>query len=402
MKELWLFTRQFPTGSGEVFLENAVPIWSKQFERVRVFPMFTGEGSSALVHPAKEERLFSDPFGTPSWAATLVDLPLMFRILRARGPGHSITSAGPFAVVSRTRQLMQRYRSLERLIRNEYDPARVMILSAWMEDWVTLFGLLKANGSPLRFSTLAHRTDLFGPAGSGAAVEFRSFRMQHCDRILCIAQNGRDELQRWYPQHAHKLDLVRLGTPDHGIAPWSPAEELRIVSCSYLNPRKRVELIAEALIRVRRPVHWTHFGDGPQRAAIEALVGRMPPNVRVDLRGETTNAELLGAYATTPFDLFVHLSAHEGLPVVLMEAASFGIPLLATDVGGVREIVDHTTGHLLPATVTAIEVAKWLDQVEHYRILDPTFRSGVRQAWRERFEATTNYVRMARLVEGMG
>jgi glycosyltransferase involved in cell wall biosynthesis len=399
MKELWLFTRQFPSGSGEVFLETAVPIWSEHFSRVRVFPMFTGKGNCALVPPAHEERLFTDPFATPSLSATVADLPLLLRILRARGAGRSNNARGPLAVLSHARQLMQRYRGLERLVRKEYDPDRVVILCAWMEDWATLFGLLKDSGHPLRFSTMAHRTDLFGSEGAGSAVPFRDFRVQYSDRILCIAQDGVNELQRCYPQQARKLELVRLGTPDRGIAPWSPAKALRIVSCSYLTPRKRVELIAEALTLVDRAVEWTHFGDGPQRAAIEALLGRLPPHIHVDLRGSTSNADVLQAYATTPFDLFLHLSAHEGLPVVLMEAASFGIPLLATDVGGVSEIVDRSTGHLLPPVVSAAEVARWLDHAERYRVLDPHFRLGVRQAWRERFAATSNYGRIARSVE---
>jgi hypothetical protein len=44
-------------------------------------------------------------------------------------------------------------------------------------------------------------------------------------------------------------------------------------------------------------------------------------------------------------------------------------------------------------------VARWLDHAERYRVLDPHFRLGVRQAWRERFAATSNYGRIARLVE---
>jgi colanic acid/amylovoran biosynthesis glycosyltransferase len=399
-KELWLFTRQFPSGSGEVFLENALPVWVKHFSRVRVFPMFTGPGMVKLPEGAEAQELFADPFATPSLMETVTGIPLLFRLLSARGGGSSPNAAGPFAAFSHARQLMQRYKGLLRLVKNEYDPTRVVILTAWMEDWVTLLGLLKESGHPLRLSTLAHRSDLFAPDGSDASVPHRAFRVQHSDRILCIAQDGLDELRRCFPQYAPKMELIRLGTPDHGLAPWSPATELRLASCSYTTPRKRVERIAESLALVKRPVHWTHFGDGSQLGAVQALVDRLPSHVRVDLHGATSNADVLRAYATTPFDLFIHLSAHEGLPVVLMEATSFGIPLLATDVGGVYEIVDRRTGHLLPADAAPADVARWLDAVEQYRVLDDIFRSGVRQAWSERFEASANFGHIAELVEG--
>jgi glycosyltransferase involved in cell wall biosynthesis len=397
-KELWLFTRQFPSGSGEVFLENALPVWVKHFSRVRVFPMFTGPGRAMLPKGAEAQELFADPFATPSFLETVTGIRLLFRLLRARGSGSSPNAAGPFAALSHARQLMHRYKRLERMVGKEYDPDRVVILSTWMEDWVTLLGLLKQSGHPLRFSTLAHRIDLFA-VESGASMPYRAFRVNSSDRILCVAQDGLDELRRLFPDNSLKLHLIRLGTPDHGAAPWSPATELRLVSCSYMTARKRVERIAEALAHVNRPIHWTHFGDGPQRTAVESLVARLPPQVRVDLRGATTNAELLRYYTNTPCDLFVHLSAHEGLPVVLMEAASFGIPLLATDVGGVREIVDRRTGHVVSASASAEEIAGWLDGVERHGVLDPAFRGGVRQAWMEHFEATANYGRIARLVE---
>ena len=52
-------------------------------------------------------------------------------------------------------------------------------------------------------------------------------------------------------------------------------------------------------------------------------------------------------YRDTHVDLFISLSAQEGLPVSIMEAISFGIPVLAADVFGVPEIVTANTGCLV-------------------------------------------------------
>ncbi len=397
VKELWLFTRQFPTGAGEVFLETALPVWAKRFSKVRVFHMFTGEGVVELPVGITAEQPWKDPFATPGLIGTGMGLPLLLRILRVRGSSLSDVPIPDAAASSNARQLVLRYSALESIIKHEYEPQRVVLLSTWLEDWATLLGLLREAGHPVQFSSMAHRTDLFG---SGGKVPYQALQMRTAHHVLCIARDGVEELSERHPAQAAKLRLVRLGTVDRGPAPWSPSEELRLVSCSYITPRKRVERIAEVLLHVKRPVRWTHFGDGPGRAAVEAIAQRAPANVHIDLRGATSNPQVLEAYAIEPFDAFIHLSAHEGVPVALMEAASFGIPLLATDAGGVKEIVDARTGVLWPVDIAPEEVARRLDSTAMDALRTAEFRAGVRAAWQERFEAERAYGHIADLLLG--
>jgi len=392
LKELWLFTRQFPTGAGEVFLETALPFWAMRFSKVRVFHMFTGEGSVALPAGIVAEQPWKDTFATPDPFTSIAQLPLLLRIMRARGV--SGNSAESF---SHARQLVARYKALESIIRRDYDPKRVVLLSIWLEDWATLLGLLHEAGHPLQFSAMAHRTDLFG---SGGKAPYQALQMRTANQVLCIARDGVEELSKRYPAHAEKFRLVRLGTVGHGMAPWAPSAELRLVSCSYITPRKRVERIAEALLHVERPVRWTHFGDGPGRAAVEAIAQRAPAHVHMDLRGATGNTEVLQAYATEQFDAFIHLSEHEGVPVALMEAASFGIPLMATDAGGVKELVNERNGVLWPVDMAPEEVARWLDGAAMDALRTAEFRAAVRSAWQEQFEAERAYGHIADLLLG--
>jgi glycosyltransferase involved in cell wall biosynthesis len=266
-----------------------------------------------------------------------------------------------------------------------------------LEDWATLFGLLREAGHPVSFSAMAHRTDLFG---NGGEVPYQALHLRTAHQVLCIARDGVDELAKRHPAQAYKLRLVRLGTVDRGIAPWSSSEELRLVSCSYITPRKRVERIAEALLHMQRPVRWTHFGDGPDRTVVDAIAQRAPAHVHIDLRGAISNPKVLHAYANERFDAFIHLSEHEGVPVALMEAASFGIPLLATDAGGVKELVDTRTGVLWPVDIAPEEVARWLDSTAMDALRTSEFRAGVRAAWQEQFEAERAYGHIADLLLG--
>jgi len=80
-------------------------------------------------------------------------------------------------------------------------------------------------------------------------------------------------------------------------------------------------------------------------------------NLEVELLGETPNAEVHRLLESQPFDWMIMLSESEGLPISFAEAMSYGIPVIATDVGGVREeVITGETGILLSAEPSAGEL----------------------------------------------
>lgn len=88
------------------------------------------------------------------------------------------------------------------------------------------------------------------------------------------------------------------------------------------------------------------IGEGPERPAIERLIGELNLGGRVRLLGlrQDVSRLLHGA------DLFLLTSVSEGIPLTVLEAMAAGLPVVATDVGGLREVVDDgTTGYLAPA-----------------------------------------------------
>jgi glycosyltransferase involved in cell wall biosynthesis len=99
-------------------------------------------------------------------------------------------------------------------------------------------------------------------------------------------------------------------------------------------------------------------GDGPQRGAVTAAARGLAPG-RVDFLGPVVDPALTLAAA----DVLVLPSRTEGIPAVLIEAGLSGLPVVATDVGGVREVVvSGETGLLVapgdgPALVGALRHA---------------------------------------------
>jgi glycosyltransferase involved in cell wall biosynthesis len=86
-------------------------------------------------------------------------------------------------------------------------------------------------------------------------------------------------------------------------------------------------------------------GEGPDRNAIEAEIRRLELQGRVRLAGERSDVPELLAES----DVFVLSSRSEGLPVSVLEAMAAELPVVATDVGGLAElVVDGETGILVP------------------------------------------------------
>jgi glycosyltransferase involved in cell wall biosynthesis len=88
------------------------------------------------------------------------------------------------------------------------------------------------------------------------------------------------------------------------------------------------------------------IGEGPEQKTIEDEISRQGAGPFVRLLGLRTDVPRLLAAA----DVFLLTSISEGIPVTLIEAMAAQLPVVATDVGGVCEVVDHgTTGFLAPA-----------------------------------------------------
>jgi glycosyltransferase involved in cell wall biosynthesis len=89
-------------------------------------------------------------------------------------------------------------------------------------------------------------------------------------------------------------------------------------------------------------------GDGPEREAIARRIGELDLGDRVRLLGTVPHAELLTLYRERRVDCVVLPSHHEGLSVALVEAMAYGVPVIATRVGGVPELLEHGGGVLIP------------------------------------------------------
>ena len=115
------------------------------------------------------------------------------------------------------------------------------------------------------------------------------------------------------------------------------------------------------------------IGEGPERAAIERGIRDSGLGTRVEIRGRVSDEELRATYASS--DVLVLPSIldargdTEGLGVVLLEAMSYGVPVVASDIGGITDIVEHNKSGLLVPPGDAAALAQALELLARDRSL---------------------------------
>ncbi len=128
----------------------------------------------------------------------------------------------------------------------------------------------------------------------------------------------------------------------------------RIGYVGRLAPQKRADLLVEAFGRMREPASLVVVGDGPDRERVHGLAAGLP---RVHLTGFVEHTAVPAVLAS--LDVLVLPSAYEEMGSVLTEALASGLPVVASDVGGIPEVVRHgQTGLLVPpGDVAALSAA---------------------------------------------
>ncbi len=141
-----------------------------------------------------------------------------------------------------------------------------------------------------------------------------------------------------------RFERARL---EHDARSWAHGDEKLMVHISNFRPVKRVLDVVEVFHRVRRelPVRLLLVGDGPDRAKVERHCRECDTCDDITFVGNVPMVEQVLAGA----DIFLLPSETESFGLSALEAMSCEVPVIATEVGGVPEVVDHgETGFLFP------------------------------------------------------
>lgn len=388
MKKLCIITDTYPFGRGEyTFVAPELEQLRRAFD-VTLVSCGTGEQTYRLPENVRLLHYTHSTAGRiAGWPGALAD-PLFRRELK------EARSVNGLSAVKRCMIHLADARHFGRWLKKNLGEADI-IYSFW--HTAPLLGALrvrKALGDPA-VVTRAHGFDLYHYRLPEKYQPYKRYCDDLLDRVYLISEQGRDYyLENYSAGNASKCLVRYLGADNDRLSPCSESPVLRLCSCAYMKPIKRLHLIIEALALLDIPTEWVHFGGGEQEAELTALAEeKLAPkgNCKYTFTGSVPN-EYVGEYmAEHPFDCFVSASQTEGLPVSIMEAFSFGIPAVATDAGGTRELVNEKTGILLPVELSARELANALLKIKS---LSPeetqALRKGAYDRWKEDFVASEN------------
>ncbi len=260
----------------------------------------------------------------------------------------------------------------------------------WFENSTLALSLLKKRKKINSFFCRIHGFDLYDDRWATGKVPFREFKIQYLDSVFAISEHGKKYLMNHIQKKYHsKIKLCYLGVNqfEKSVVEKNNKQPL-IISCSSLQPFKQVDLIIEALKYITMPLKWIHFGSGPLEEKLRNQSLVLPSNIVVDFKGHVSNAEIIDFYINNTVDLFISLSRTEGLPVSIMEAISFGIPVLATDVNGVSEIVQEQTGLLVTPNESPLIIAQKIESLLNNK-LNPL---KILDFYNDHFNAEKNYI----------
>jgi len=399
---LILLTSSYPYGNSETFLENEIEYLSNNFKKILILAHNLENTEARLVPKNVKvirfrynlnyfEKLFSISqfFSSLFWAEYFVikkqyNKKITVGILKTM-----------LISIFNAKRMLKFYKSQI----NDFSPSVPILYSYWSNDSAISLALLKSENNNIKCVSRVHGWDVFFEPSKYTYLPYRNLIANKLNAIYSISSVGLK-----YSKNILKIPnystfkLSRLGVREQLMI--YPESKFSLMSCSALTPLKRVDLIVKSLEKLPKELvmSWYHFGDGPDFEKIQQMAKeRLNQKVHPHFMGSVSNQEVLKAYEEYQPDIFINVSNSEGVPVSIMEAMSFGTPVIATDVGGNGEIVNKHNGVLLSSNPTVKEVA---DAILKFSVMEKEQYDNYRKAafgmWNDNYNSRRNYTAFAR------
>ena len=212
------------------------------------------------------------------------------------------------------------------------------------------------------FSFTIHGSDFFEPR-----LWWIDVKIKRALFVNCISYYGRSQAMSLTPSDCwEKLRVVHCGVDPSGIEVKKHERPgRRLLFVGRLAVEKGLPFLLDAVAKIEGAI-LDVAGDGPERKRLEMKATGLGIASRVRFLGYRSQGDVRKLIQQA--DVFVMTSFSEGIPVVLMEAMAAGVPVVATRIAGVPELVDDGDDGLLvlpgDADATAAAVRRLLDDPE--------------------------------------
>lgn len=247
-------------------------------------------------------------------------------------------------------------------LKNLEDKKNTLLFFQWTMNNALFIPILKKWG----FSNIIcrmHGFDLYEFRHQNY-LPYKAEILKAASKISFISKHGKAYAEQLYPfikskSHLHYLGALPL--PKNNL---EDHQKFHLISIARAVPLKRLEWIVEALKYVKVPIKWTHIGDGPTLESLKESAKATiayNSNAEIEFLGWLSPREIQSYFSQNGINALLLVSETEGLPVVIMEAFSASIPVIATNVGGVSELVNKGNGVLLAPHPKITEIVEGVE-----------------------------------------
>ncbi len=170
-----------------------------------------------------------------------------------------------------------------------------------------------------------------------------------CDRVVTVGQAMFRRVAAWLPGKSGLLAVIYngVGATFRGMAQKDERRFFTVGVVGHLIAIKNVGMVVRAFAELagERAARLLVVGGGPERATLEELARRLGQNKRVSFTGAIPPDEVPSVLARC--NALVLASSSEGRPNAVLEAMAAGVPVVASDIDGVREMIVHGERGLL-------------------------------------------------------
>lgn len=366
MKVLVIINNSYPF-FGETFLENELN-YINGFDKVILNPLFNNEfidfkKDNIILNNCYKKRNITDLIESFFYSFKfLIFSGELKLLLRKKGFIRNVIKSLKFTIRSRINEVRIFNFLKENLVSSSDE---ITFYSYWLYETALIAVNLSKRFKDCNVISRGHGFDIYEYRHKHNYMPYRNYIFQNLDKIFTISKDGYNYILNNYNLDNNKVSIRRLGTnKKYKNRYCKVGDKITLVSCSNIVSVKRIDKLIHSLSEIKYDLNWYHFGDGELINDMIDLAKNLPPNINYKFMGQKTNDFIQNFYANNYIDVFINVSESEGVPVSVMEAMSYSIPILATDVGGTSEIVKHKkNGYLLNKNFSIQEFLNGLDNI---------------------------------------
>lgn len=402
MKKLFIFTAQYPLGIGEEFITSEIPILQQYFDII-IVPFNSPNSYNNRDYALKLNRSLIDIFSKKSWKLKAMLSLLQVQLYRELKNEIQVNNIFGFNELKRAIGHFYQAKITAKLINSiltQNKTEHIIFYNYWLD--FTVFAFLFVKHKNYNVISRAHGYEIYPEQNKNDYIPFQLRKINILDILFTASDAGKKYLLGKYGK-AIKPSIVSSTLGINKLfksCDYSNSDVLKIVSVSYCVDIKRINLIIDlinALHLENLKIEWHHIGDGVLLENLQKYAKKML-HCKYIFWGYKTNKEVQYMLSSMGYNVFISCTYSEGgNPVSMQEAQAYSLPIIATNVGGVSEVLEnYDCGWLLDRDFDVKKIALILKNDLTNPSLLKLKSDNAYKSYLEKFQAKKNYALFAK------